>query len=146
MKIALTMTGRHAEAQDVAQEVFLRFFRSLDRFDAARNPLAWFRTVTVRTCLNLLEQRKRVEANEQFGEPDLYPASEQVRSGELDEVLTCLTPRERAAFVLVYQYGYSTNEAGEALGIASGTIKALCFRARGKLRKALHKDEGHEGR
>ena len=144
MKTALAMTGHYDQAQDAAQEVFLSFFRSLDRIDAQRGVQAWLRKVTVHTCLTLLQRRGRIEDRERPGQPDLHPSvnTHSPMEGELTSLLAELSPRERAAFVLVYQYGYQTAEAGVVLGIAPGTVKSLCFRARHKLREAMQKQGG----
>ena len=59
MKTALAMTGNLQDAQDAAQEAFLRFFKNLDRIDTRSAPKAWLKKITVNSSLRLLEQRKR---------------------------------------------------------------------------------------
>jgi len=140
MKVALTMMGTHHDAQDATQDVFLRFFRNIHVMDADLGVAAWFRKTTVRVCLNLLERRKRINFAEQPVSPDQFPTRPQGSFQALKQGLAQLTARERAAFVLVYLFGYSTTETGETLSIAAGTVKSLCFRARGKLREHLEEE------
>ncbi len=140
MKVALSMTASHHDAQDAAQEVFLRFFRNIKAMEADRGLAAWFRKTTVRVCLNHLERRKRIDFAEQPVSPDQFPAHGQPASPALTRGLAQLTPRERAAFLLIYLFGFSTAEAGKTLSISAGTVKSLCFRARGKLREFLEED------
>lgn len=141
MRIAVTMTGRAVDAQDVGQEVFLRFFRSIHRIDPDQGVAAWLRKVTIRVCLDVLKRRERSPAGEAEPLDRLEaPSDRNDHGGDLQVALGYLTQRERHAFLLIYQFGYSTAEAGEILGCTSGTVKTLCFRARGKLRKALQKE------
>lgn len=139
MKISLTMLGSQHEAQDAAQEVFLRFFRNLQAMDATRGVSAWFHKTTVRVCLNLLERRKRILLNEQPGQPDQHPARS-IPASLLPGAFAVLTARERAAFVLVHLFGYSVAETGQTLRVAPGTVKSLCFRARNKMREHMEKE------
>lgn len=141
MRVAMAMTGNPDDAQDVAQEVFLRFFRSLDSIDAQRGPAAWLRKVAVRASLDHLSRYRSADQGQGPFSPDqLAGPVPELGDAALERALKELTARERGAFLLVYLFGYSTVESGEAMNCTAGTVKTLCFRARHKLRALLAKE------
>ncbi len=143
-QIAHSMLGQRAEAEDVYQEVFLKFLRSLGRLRASTAISAWLRKVTVRQCLDHLRHRRRQPMLlENLDDRSGAVPSESDADGRLDwlhQHLGALTARERAAVVLVYQIGLSIAECAGALGCSGGTVKALCYKGRGKL-KAIFAEE-----
>jgi RNA polymerase sigma-70 factor (ECF subfamily) len=140
-RIALGILGNAEEAADVCQEVFIRFYRHLRRLRAERGVGAWLRRVTVHRCYDMLRQRKRDREllRPPFpGEigaqsvPDIHLLSRDVAKG-----LEALSPRERAAMILICHQGYSSVDAGKAMGCKAATVRVLVLRARDKLRQFL---------
>jgi RNA polymerase sigma-70 factor (ECF subfamily) len=139
--VALRLTGNLADAQDAAQEVFLRLHRS--RRSLREEVGGWLYRVTVNVCSDLA-RRRRVRAvvpldrDVVSGEssPELA-VSRKVDSARIDEALMKLGERERAALVLRDLEGLSTAEVAEVLGSAEATVRVQISKARLKLRELL---------
>jgi RNA polymerase sigma-70 factor (ECF subfamily) len=122
------------EAQDLAQEVFVRLYRALARYDHRRAFEPWFWKLAANVALNYA--RKRVPSP-----VDPLPA-EQGGSGvgqisDLEEALGDLDPANRLALLLHYYSGLSLEEVAAALGIGVPALKSRMHRARAALRRAL---------
>jgi RNA polymerase sigma-70 factor (ECF subfamily) len=137
LRTAYRLLGRLEDAQDAAQEVFLRLFRHLDRIDA--DPKAWLYRVTVNVCNDHFRRRKIVvELNPEHADP--APDAERVltlveRKRLVMEGLAILADRERTAIVLRDIEGLSTAEVAGILGVEEVTVRSQIFSARGKLAK-----------
>ena len=141
VNLAYQMLGDVGEAEDVAQEAFLRLSRTdVDGIDDVRG---WLTVVAGRLCLDQLrsarsrhERPAAVESIDgmQPHEPD--PADrvtldDEVR-GAMLELLRRLTPAERVSFVLHDVFGIPFEEIAETVGRPVGTCRQLARRARGK--------------
>ncbi len=135
--IAFAMLGNREEARDVAQDVFMRFVVHLDKIKIKRGLGGWFRKVTVNRCCDQLKQRAKYQTLAGPESLQVEPAFDSHL--RLNRYLAVLTPRERAAITLVYHQGLSCKDAAAAMGCMTGTVKALCHRARGKIRKQEEK-------
>lgn len=147
-RVALTLTGQPADAEDLVQDTLIRAFRAVDRFDGA-HPRAWLLTILRHTHLNrlrgrsatLLRDADQVELTlERLGEPE-PSAEEVVVSPQFEAVvahaLAALPDRYRAVVTLVDVEGLSYQEAADLLGVPRGTIMSRLHRARGRIRTQL---------
>lgn len=138
LRVALRMLGRLEDAQDAAQDVFLRLYRSLDQFDDRRQLRPWLYRMTVNVCLDLLRRRRQhVELTEDRGtaaEAEQTLLVEE-RKAAVEWALPRLAPRERAALLLREVEGLSTREVAEVLEIEEATVRSLIYQARGHLRE-----------
>ena len=137
----LTMViGDAAEAQDVAQESFIRASRSRHRFDG-RDPRAWFWTIGLRLASNELRRRRRFGAppNETAATPttDGGPAWAMSVDADLWSALAELDRRTRAALLLNVLDGYTHAEIAAMLGVRPGTVSSWLSRGKERLREAL---------
>ncbi|QZY30125.1 RNA polymerase sigma factor [Nocardioides coralli] len=146
LRVARTLTGSTANAEDLVQETLIRAFRAVDRFDG-RHPRSWLLTILRRTHLNLL-RRKRPDLVEDWASlGDPRPAfgahrppgpEEQVLDAIMDEhlvdALRDLDPRFRTVLLLVDVDELSYAETAEALDIPIGTVMSRLSRARSKVR------------
>ncbi|MEM9701349.1 MAG: sigma-70 family RNA polymerase sigma factor [Planctomycetota bacterium] len=138
--VCLRMLGRREDAEDVAQESFLRLFRHLDRWDASRPLRPWLMTITVNRCRTALARRAK---NNALLPGDLDPAdtstppSDPALAEELQRAVDGLREDHRAAFVLFHYEEMSLQEVGEALGRPDGTVKTWLHRARKQLSETL---------
>lgn len=141
------LVDRH-EAEEVAQEVFLKLVKECRTDTHVLSWEAWLTRVTVNAC----RDRRRSawwkwwrEEHTEFQEAELPSPSltpeEQILSREQQERIwrffRALSPRQREVFALRRLEGLSTEEAAEALGLAVGSIKRHLFHAIRHLRKAL---------
>jgi RNA polymerase sigma-70 factor (ECF subfamily) len=148
--IAYRMTGSAAEAEDLTQEVFLRVFRSLGRFDL-RFPLGpWVRKIASNASLNFLRRRQtegRLAAGSatsdeaaSIADPAAGPEERLAESGRarrLDRALAKLPENQRLAFTLKYVEGLTADEIALAMDAPRNTIKTWLLRARERLREEL---------
>jgi RNA polymerase sigma-70 factor, ECF subfamily len=137
LRTAYRLLGRLEDAQDAAQEVFLRLFRNLGRVEG--DPKAWLYRVTVNVCND--HHRKRLPVVE-LDEHRADPAPDPERAATLDERkrllmdgLATLGERERTSVVLRDIEGLSTAETAEILGVEEGTVRSHISAGRVKLAK-----------
>jgi RNA polymerase sigma-70 factor (ECF subfamily) len=141
LRTAFRLLGRLEDAQDAAQEVFLRLFRNLARIEA--DPKAWLYRVTVNVCHDHHRRRKfvvAIDGKQAELRADTAPDPERVltldeRKRLVMEGLDILAERERAAVVLRDIEGLSTAEVARILGVEEVTVRSQIFSARGKLAK-----------
>ena len=137
LRTAYRLLGRVEDAQDAAQEVFLRLLRNLRRIEG--DPKAWLYRVTVNICRDYYRRRKHTaELMPNLKDSALDPE----RTLELDErkrllmqALQKLPERERAAVVLRDIEGLSTAETAAILGVEEVTVRSQISAARVKLAK-----------
>ncbi|MGH7717857.1 MAG: RNA polymerase sigma factor [Gemmatimonadaceae bacterium] len=148
--LARSLLGDWAEAEDMAQESFLRAFRNLDLLVDPSRFRAWLLRITFGVCVDWLRTFR----------PELYRSSEFFRDGELPEpasdapiplehverlelsarvesALAQLPPKYRVPFTLFHVDGLSHAKVSRALGVPVGTTRSLVSRARRKLAVAL---------
>ncbi len=143
---AWRLLGHTEDAQDAAQEVFLRLYRYFDRFDDRRPLEPWLYRVTVNVCRDLGRRRQvrraiSLEELEQAkplasADPDPGAAAslgEERRIGE--QALATLAEKERTALVLRDVEGLSSAEVAEVLGSSQTTVRSQICRARLKIKK-----------
>lgn len=131
----------HQDSEDVAQEVFLRIFRNLGRWDPTRPLRPWVLTIAVNRCRTWLAQRpKRPELIDYIAE---LPGNEKpAGDGELTAVIAAtvgdLRDDYREVFVLFHESGRSYEEIAEVVGRPVGTVKTWLHRARAIILERLN--------
>jgi len=141
--IAYRILGNRAEAEEAAQEAFLRVWTSAPnwKLDGALFR-TWFSRVLTNLCIDR-RRRPRNEPLESAGDPaDERPDAEQ-QLGERQEsaavaaAVAELPERQRAALALCYWQGMSNIEAAASLGLSVGAVESLLVRARRGLKEKL---------
>jgi RNA polymerase sigma factor (sigma-70 family) len=136
----LATRNRH-EAEELMQDAFFRVYERWDRIDEVANPGGYL----YRTAMNALASRRRRAAVALRKAVHLLPADTSISEIESrDAVIRALAPlstRQRAAIVLTDLLGFTSEEAGEALGIKAVTVRVLAGRAREALRKEMGSDD-----
>jgi len=143
--VALRIVRAHDVADDVAQEAFVRAWRSLDRFELGRPFGPWVCRIAANLAVNYVRSPRAREEGlpEGYGEtrssdPGPLGAVLDTEAREvLDEAMNGLSPEQRAVFVLRTVEEMSYEEIAGALGISQGTVMSRLFRGRERLAKAL---------
>ena len=144
-RLAYLLTGDAADAQDVAQEAFIRAFRSLDHFDLARPWRPWLLSITANLARNRRRAIGRYFANlSRFArmnpEPVLNPErqiAEQHRATLLWQAVRRLELRDQEVIYLRYFLDMPVEETAAVLQVAEGTIKSRLHRALNRLRAVV---------
>lgn len=153
-RTAYRMLGNHHDADDAAQEAFVRAYRGIGSFDTRSNFFTWLYRIVVNVALNQLRSRKRrpqvvydAEAIERIVLPEgleQQAAGDPRKSLELKRMvadigaaLDELSESLRITLVLVVFDGLSYREAAEILDCSEGTVAWRVHEARGKLRERL---------
>lgn len=158
--IALRMSGNETDAFDMAQEVFIKLYRNLSKFDGHSKLSTWIYRVASNTCLDELKKRKRLwnntkSLNEEMETKDdsvvleikdTKPLpEEQIENSEIKEILNNailkLSNQHKEVIILRDIEGFSYEEIADIIGCGVGTVKSRLSRARSSLRKIL-KDYG----
>ena len=139
IRVAYRMLGSVADAEDVVQEAFLRWFDA-DR-DAVREPEAFLRRIVTRLCLDQLKSARR--RRETYLGPWLPEPVVEAADDEIDDVtlplmmaLERLSPLERAAFLLHDVFGVGFEEVALTIGREPAACRQLASRARTHVRAA----------
>ena len=153
--LALRMTRNPEDAQDCAQEAFLKAYRSLSLFRGESGFSSWLYRLTTNVCLDFLRKRSRREEvsltyedddaqsaeipipDERFT-PEAALEKKELRQA-LQEGLETLPPDFRQVLLLREVGGLSYEEIGRELSLEEGTVKSRIFRARKKLARHLVK-------
>jgi RNA polymerase sigma-70 factor (ECF subfamily) len=147
-RLAYLIMGSADEAEDVAQEAFIRAFKSLDRFDAARPFRPWLLGITKNLAYNRHRATRRyLSAVRRLlraaPEPVVEPAGERSRPYEAEmlwEAVKRLRDVDQEVIYLRYFLELSVEETAETLQVAPGTVKSRLHRALNRLRDVVDKD------
>ncbi|HEX6885700.1 MAG TPA: RNA polymerase sigma factor [Planctomycetota bacterium] len=140
-RLCRRMLGRPADAEDAAQDVFLKLFERAGAFDGRARFATWLHRLTVNTCLHRLE-KERLRLVRPLPEPDLAadgreaPHESLARTEtrlELERLLARLSGEHRAVLVLRELEGLSYREIAATLDVPEGTVMSRLARARAEL-------------
>jgi RNA polymerase sigma-70 factor (ECF subfamily) len=148
IRTAFLVTHDEPMAEDVVQDVFVRFFERADCFDETRPFGPYFMRSVVNTALNMVQREKKGNCFREEDASELEALldkaasiDDQVESANLNrqilEALSKLPPRQRAVIVQRYYLEMSEKEMAEALDAPTGTVKWLLNKARNRLRSLL---------
>jgi len=135
------MLSDRGEAEDAAQETFLRAYLNLQRYDPARSFKTWLLTIASNHCIDRIRRRRMTWLSIEddplpaltlsSDEPEPEDASiKEEQSREIQALLQELNPDYRAAVALRYWYDYSYTEIADILDTTESAIKSRLFRAR----------------
>jgi RNA polymerase sigma-70 factor (ECF subfamily) len=142
------MLNNRGEAEDAAQEAFLRAYSNLDRYDQDRSFKTWLLSIASNHCIDRLRRRRLTWLSLEEPLPphpaltsDIPGPEEATLSNEqsllVQELLDELSPDYRLAVVLRYWYDYSYAEIADMLETTESAVKSRLFRARQALAKEL---------
>ena len=144
------------EAKDIYQEVFLRVYKGLPKFQYKSEFSTWIYRITTNVCLSYRSRRNRSphtsldqSINDEDGQPhalkdtlsDTSAADQQTYDAEIalrvEQALKTLSPRQRMVFTMKHYEGYKLKEIAEMMKCNEGTVKKYLFEATARLRKQL---------
>ena len=156
---AVRLLGSPAEAEDVAQTVFLKAFERFDHIGTSPTAAGWLKTVTTNACLNHLSRyRNRWRFFSELGEADAHTVDSRTSGPQdlrtsglqdprtsgpqdpnsvLDLALRRLPPHQRVPIVLFHFDDLSYQQIAERLGVSVAKVKTDIYRGRETLRAAL---------
>lgn len=142
-RFALRTLGDRAEAEEVAQETFLRLWTEAANFEPRAQPKTWLYRIARNLCIDRIRKRRshgpEVELSERNAGED-RPSALLVRKQTAERVeraLATLPERQREAITLVHYEGLSGAEASEILAVSPEALESLLARARRSLREQL---------
>ncbi len=139
----------HFESEDAMQEVFLRAFTSLSKFDTSRPFDRWIMRIATNYCIDVLRHRRARQPwlFEEYREISAHcPRQDHAESSSLSsfelgrlacELLKAIKPKNRNAFILRELEGLEYNKVGAALQITPLAARARVFRARQEMHRKL---------
>lgn len=138
------MLGDPYEAEDAAQETFLRAYQSMKTYDINRSFSTWILSIAAHHCIDQLRRKRlnitSLEDNPYLDIPDQGPnpedsldESEQQR--RIRSLLNVLSETDRAAVIMFYWYEFSYEEIARALDLTVSAVKSRMHRARVQLAK-----------
>jgi RNA polymerase sigma-70 factor (ECF subfamily) len=137
------------DVEDIAQQVFVKAYFSLKKFDQRAAFSTWLYKITVNECWDLLRKKKvrplvyesdlSEEQARQFGAPEERSVPPQDISDKLearqkvDRLLECLDERDKMMLILKEVEGFAVEEIAEILDLNANTVKVRLFRARRRI-------------
>lgn len=154
-RLALRLTGNAHDAEDLTQDVFVRVFKSLHRFQPGTFE-GWLHRITTNLFLDSARRRQRIRfdgltdgADERLPGAE-QPPGERVADADLEHdvaaALAALSPEYRACVVLCDIEGLSYDEVALVLDVKLGTVRSRIHRGRAQLREALAHRQPTDGR
>ncbi len=133
------MMGNANDAEDAAQETFIRAYKALERYDPSRKFSTWLLSIASNYCIDQHRRRKlptfSVDALDSPIIPDEGLSVEaqmlqDERQVQVTALLETLPPKDKAAIVMRYWYDYSYEEIAESLSLTVSAVKSRLHRAR----------------
>lgn len=146
MSLCLRYTKNEEDALEVLNTGFLKIFRNIQRYEAAKAGLfTWMRTIIVNSCLDFIKSKQNTfQASEldHAAEVEIQPeAIAKMRSVELLGLIRQLPPATQAVFNLYVTEGYNHKEIGKLMNISEGTSKWHLSEARKILQQKIREQQ-----
>lgn len=152
--LAYRMLGNAGEAEEAAQETFIRVYTKLHSYDPQRPFRSWLLSIASHYCIDLLRRRRInwLSLEDEFANPirlasnDPGPeaaASQQEHEEQIQHLLAALSPTDRAAVTLRYWYDCSYEEIAATLNLTVSAVKSRLHRARRALAKKIQGEPGY---
>jgi len=147
-RMARSITGNHEDADDAAQEIFIRIFKALGTYDSGRPFKPWLKRIAFNTSLNV-RRSGRTRAREVSVDllpdpPDPSPGPDQRIDSDravsgIQKALSTMPAEQRATLLLRTVEGMSYADIARATGVRVGTVMSRLSRARGRIQDVLEK-------
>ncbi|MFC1566681.1 RNA polymerase sigma factor [bacterium] len=143
--IAFQILGNDFELEDVVQEVFLKVYKKLDKFQGKSSIKTWLYRITVNTCLDVLKKKKRNKTvsldesinNEQTNENVLNDLVKRDMNQRIGDAVSKLPDKYKVILKLKDMENLSYEEISKIMKISMSKVKVWLFRARQKIKANL---------
>jgi RNA polymerase sigma-70 factor (ECF subfamily) len=145
-RLCYRYVNNHEDANDMAQEVFLKAYKAIGRFRGDSSFSTWLYRIAVNTCLNFRAARKPETEELPEALPDARAGAVATLESEdqarvVRNAVSRLPEKQRATLILKIFHDLTHEEVAGILGSTVGTVKANLFHALGNLRKQMTKAE-----
>ncbi len=142
-KVVIGMVGNQEDAEDIGQEAFIRFYRSLHQYKGDAALGTYLTRIAINLSLNELKRRKSknqvgLEAKHEMDYADRRSFQKRDNEELVQKALAHLETKYRSVVVLRLMQGFSTKETAKILKIPSGTVLSRLSRGEERLRKIIH--------
>ena len=144
-RMAYSLVKNKYDAEDIHQEVFVRYITKKPQFEDAGHEKAWFLRVTINLCKNLWKtawKQKVVAWSEDLEETEIFEESGEVEEDGIIEIVKQLPQKYRVVIHLFYYEELSIEEISRVLQVKPATVRTHLTRARAKLKKLLKEANG----
>ena len=139
-RIALKMTKHEVDAQDIFQEVFMRYIKYSKGMESLEQAKHWFIRTTINCCKDFFEKKKKL-FNEVEIEHAMLEADEKRDYSSVRDAVQDLDGKYRIVVHLFYFEQYKIKEIAEILNESEGTVKSKLKRARDLLKEKIQNDD-----
>jgi RNA polymerase sigma factor (sigma-70 family) len=155
--LALRFAKTREDAEEIAQDCFIKAYRSLASFQGQSKFSTWLYSIVYTTAMTFL-RKKRVDTDSiddennyaqiesQSSVYDVNNAENKSRSFYLNKAIEQLLPDDAAIITMFYKGELSLEEIGQTLGMETNTVKVKLFRARQRLKEKLERNLKHEAK
>jgi RNA polymerase sigma-70 factor, ECF subfamily len=144
IRLIARIVGDHAQAEDLAQETFVKAFRNLSAFDPTRRLSSWLFRIAHNTAIDAVRGARpnvvpleSLPSNGPSVPPGADPVEQQALGDAIRQALAGVRPDQRAAITLRYEEGLSFDEIAQILQIPASTARSHVHRARKALLRRL---------
>ena len=148
INLAYKYIGNSTEAEDIAQEIFIKIYKARKRYKPTAKFTTWLHTIAVNVCLNSIRGRKN-DPNIHIVEDDILKSDKAVEpskdmenaeiSSAVKAAIDALPENQRLAVILTRYEDMSYDEAAEVMNTSVEALKSLLFRAKDNLKERLAK-------
>lgn len=141
-RLAYSLVKSRADADDIHQEVFLKYMKYRPRFESEEHEKAWFIRVTTNQCRNWWKTawRKRIVSLSEYKEEDVTQDFTVKKNEDIIETVKLLPQKYRVVIHLFYYEELSVEEISNILGRKASTVRTQLTRARKQLSELLKED------
>lgn len=144
---AYRMLGREPDAEDVAQETFLRLWTQAERWQSGKAGIStWLHRIAHNLCIDALRRDRSAQTDEL--EDDIEDSrlnidqqlDQNMRQQRLEQALTALPERQRSALILTHYQGLSNQTVAQIMDVSVDALESLLARTRRALKAALQEE------
>lgn len=153
--LALRFAKGREDAEEIAQDCFVKAYRSLANFNGEAKFSTWLYSIVYTTAMTFLRKKRvsttsiddentYIQLENQSGGMDANIAEQKSRSYYVNQAIEQLLPDDAMIITLFYKGEQSLEEIGQAMGMETNTVKVKLFRARQRLKERLERTLKHE--